>query len=95
MFCFLHFIYNVNSAFFLRPNSLCTYIGGGAVNAKTTSDNLEKERNTWNPYDESTKESLLVQPTQQETNEIQLPLVSNRIHSTFTYFPLPLRIVVG
>ncbi|KAG5626398.1 hypothetical protein H5410_011616 [Solanum commersonii] len=52
--------------------------GGGAVNAKIISDNLEEERNTWNPYDESTKESLLVQPTQQETNGIQLGLVHKR-----------------
>ncbi|WMV11711.1 hypothetical protein MTR67_005096 [Solanum verrucosum] len=52
--------------------------GGGAVNAKIISDNLEEERNTWNPYDESTKESLLVQPTQQETNGIQLALVHKR-----------------
>ncbi|KAH0731446.1 hypothetical protein KY289_002634 [Solanum tuberosum] len=52
--------------------------GGGAVNAKIISDNLEEERNTWNPYDESTNESLLVQPTQQETNGIQLALVHQR-----------------
>ncbi|KAK4739043.1 hypothetical protein R3W88_002740 [Solanum pinnatisectum] len=57
---------------------LHTLSGGGAVNAKIICDNLEEERNTWNPYDESTKESLLVQPTQQETNGIQLALVHKR-----------------